>query len=211
MKKFIPTYKLGNKMNKSVSTLLSTAALLIATSSIANAASPGAYIGGGAGLSGMEPVSDAQMVSDSGLGARAFAGYNFNRYFGLEGAYSSFYKTTYQSNDFQNVSIDYKLNALSLVAKGYLPLSDANTTNLYGLVGVAQSYADIDAKYNQVSLFSDSDSAIVPVFGLGASHDFNKHFTTALELSVFGSREADIHHFGIQRAALVTGNLAYKF
>lgn len=198
-------------MKKSVNVLLSTAALLVITGGLANAASPGAYIGGGAGLSGIEPVSDAQMVSDSGFGGRAFAGYNFNRYFGLEGAYSSFYKTTYQINDFQNLSVDYNLNAFSVVAKGYLPLSDANTTNLYGLVGMAQSYADVDAKYNQISMFSDSDSAIVPVVGLGASHDFNQHFTTALELSVFGSREADIHHFGIQRAALVTANLAYKF
>ena len=198
-------------MNKAVSTCLSTVALLVITGGLANAASPGAYVGGGAGLSGLEPVSDAQMVHDNGFGGRAFAGYNFNRYFGVEGAYSSFFKTSYLLNDYQNLAIDYKLNALSIVAKGYLPLSDANTTNLYGLVGVAQSYADINAKYYTVSLFSDSDNAIVPVVGLGASHDINQHFTTALELSFFGDKKADIHHFGIQRAALVTANLAYKF
>lgn len=197
-------------MNKSVSVLLSTAALLIATGNIAHAATTGAYIGGGLGLSGMENVADAQMKNDSGLGGRAFAGYNFNRYFGLEGAYSTFYKTTYLLNDFQNLSIDYKLNALSLVAKGYLPLSEDNTTNLYGLLGVAQSYADIDAKYHQTSIFSDSDTGVVPVFGLGASYDMNKHFTTSLEGSFFGKKEGDASHFGIQQAALVTLSLAYK-
>ena len=82
-------------MNKAVNVFLSTVALFIATGELANAASPGAYIGGGAGLSGSEAVSDAQMLKDSGLGGRAFVGYNFNRYFGVEGSYSTFFKTTY--------------------------------------------------------------------------------------------------------------------
>lgn len=197
-------------MNKSVSVLLSTAALLIATGNIANAATPGAYLGGGLGLSAYEPVSDAQMKTDGGLGGRAFAGYNFNRYFGLEGAYSTFYKTTYLLNDYQNLAIDYSLNALSFVAKGYLPLSENNTTNLYGLLGVAQSFADINAKYHQTSIFSDSDTGVVPVLGLGASYEMNQHFTTSLECSFFGKKDADANHFGIQQAALVTLNLAYK-
>lgn len=197
-------------MNKSVSILLSTAALLVATGSMANAATPGAYLGGGIGVSGMKDAPDFQMKSDSGLAGRAFAGYNFNRYFGLEGAYSTFYKTTYVLNDFQTLSIDYKLNALSLVAKGYIPLSQDNTTNLYGLLGVSQSYADIDAKYHQTNLFSDSDTGVVPVLGLGASYDINKHFTSSLEASFFGKKDGDVSHFGIQQAALVTLNLAYK-
>lgn len=196
-------------MNKSVNLLLSTAALLIATGNIANAATPGAYFGGGLGLSGMENVSDAEMKNDSGFAGRVFSGYNFNRYFGLEGAYSTFYKTTYLLNDVQNLAIDYKLNSLSLVAKGYLPLSQDNTTSLYGLLGVAQSYADIDAKYHQASILSDFDTGIVPVFGLGASYDINKHFTTSLEGSFFGKKDGDTNHFGIQRVALVTLNLAY--
>ena len=201
----------GKTMNKAVNVFLSTVALFIATGELANAASPGAYIGGGAGLSGFEAVSDAQMLKDNGLGGRAFVGYNFNRYFGVEGSYSTFFKTTYLLNDYQNLAIDYKLNALSFVAKGYLPLSEDNTTNLYGLLGVAQSYADIDAKYLQTTIISDSDSGIVPVFGVGASYDINKHITTSLECALFGKKDADYNHFGIQRAALATVNLAYKF
>ncbi len=201
----------GKKMNKVVNIALSTAALLIATGNIANAATPGAYIGGGAGLSGYEQVSDAQMQDDNGFGGRAFVGYNFNRYFGVEGSYSSFFKATYLLNDNQNVAIDYKLNAFSVVAKGYLPLSEDNSTNLYGLVGVAQSYADIDLKYRQTTIARDSDNGIVPVFGVGASYEINKHLTTSVEASLFGNKEADDNHFGIQRAALATLNLAYKF
>lgn len=201
----------GKKTNKAVNVFLSSAVLFIATGDLVNAATPGAYIGGGAGLSGYETVSDAQMVEDKGLGGRAFVGYNFNRYFGVEGSYSTFFKTTYLLDDYQNAAIDYKLNALSFVAKGYLPLSEDNSTNLYGLLGVAQSYADIDAKYHQTTILSDSDSGIVPVFGVGASYDINKHMTTSLECSLFGNKDADYNHFGIQRAALATVNLAYKF
>lgn len=198
-------------MSKAVNVFFSSVVLLAATSALVNAASPGPYLGVGAGYSTLEPASDAEMVNEGGLGGRAFVGYNFNHYFGLESNYATFFKTRYVLNDYQNVAIDYKLNALSAVAKGYLPLSEDGPFNLYASLGVAQMYADIDAKVNLNTFLSDSDSGLVPVLGFGASYDLNKRFTAVFDCSVFGKKKADFSHFGIQRSALATLGLAYKF
>lgn len=199
------------KMNKSVNVFLSSVVLLASSGALVHAASPGAYLGAGAGYSALEPASDAEMLDEGGLGGRLFLGYNFNHYFGVESNYSTFFKTRYVLNDYQNIAIDYKLNALSLVAKGYLPLSQDDPFNLYGSFGVAQVYADIDAKVNLDTVLSDSDSGLVPTIGLGASYDINQRITASLECSVFGKKHADYSHFGIQSSALATFNLAYKF
>ena len=198
-------------MNKAVNVFLSSVVLLAATGELVNAATPGAYLGAGAGYSALEPAADAEMLDEGGLGGRVFVGYNFNHYFGLESNYSTFFKTRYVLNDYQNVAIDYKLNALSLVAKGYLPLPEDGPFNLYASLGAAQVYADIDAKVNLNTFLSDSDSGLVPVVGFGASYDLNKRLTAVLDCSVFGKKKADYSHFGIRSSALATLGLAYKF
>ena len=198
-------------MNKAVNVFLSSVALLVAMGELANAATPGAYLGAGAGYSALEAASDADKLDQGGLGGRAFAGYNFNHYFGLESNYSTFFKTRYVLNDYRNVAIDYKLNALSLVAKGYIPLPEDAPFNLYASLGAAQVYADIDAKVNLSTFFSDSDSGLVPVFGFGANYDINKRLTAVLDCSLFGKKKADYSHFGVQSSMLATLSLAYKF
>lgn len=198
-------------MSKAVGVFFSSVVLLAVTSEFVNAASPGAYLGAGAGYSALQPVIDAQMIDEGGLGGRVFVGYNFNHYFGLESNYATFFKTRYVLNDYQNVSIDYKLNALSLQAKGYLPLPEDGPFNLYASVGVAQAYADIDAKVNLSAFLSDSDSGLVPVLGFGVSYDVNQHVTAVLDGAVLGPKKADYSHFGIQSGALATLGLAYKF
>ena len=201
----------AREMCKAVSVFISSVVLLAVSSELVNAASPGAYLGAGAGYSALEPVIDAEMLDDGGLGGRVFVGYNFNHYFGLESNYATFFKTRYVLNDYQNVAIDYKLNALSLVAKGYLPLPEDGPFNLYASLGVAQAYADMDAKVNLSTFLNDSDSGLVPAFGFGASYDLNKRLTAVLDCTALGKKKADYSHFGIQSSAMATFGLAYKF
>ena len=197
-------------MSKAVNVFLSSVVLFASTTTLVSAATPGAYLGAGGGYSALEPASDADMVDSGGLGGRVFAGFNFNRYFGIESNYSTFFKTRYVLDDYQNVGLDYKLNALSLVVKGYLPLAEDGPLNLHASLGAAQAYANIDATVNSNAFLSDSDSGLVPTIGFGASYDMNKHVTADLEASIFGKKESDYSHFGIQSAALVTLGLAYK-
>ncbi len=195
-------------MNKGIKVLLP---VVLFVSAGLNAATPGAYIGAGAGYSELQSAEGAEKVDEGGLGGRAFLGYNFNHYFGVETNYSTIYKTRYTLNEYQNVAVDYKLNALSLVVKGYLPISTSGAFNLYGLAGLAQVYGDIDARVDYMSILQDSDNGIVPTLGLGASYDINQRITAHLEVSGFGSKEPDNNHFGIPQSSLATFGLAYKF
>lgn len=195
-------------MNKGIKVLLPV--VLFACAGL-NAATPGAYIGAGAGYSELQSEEGAEKVDDGGLGGRAFLGYNFNHYFGVETNYSTIYKTRYTLDEYPNVTVDYKLNALSLVVKGYLPISNSGAFNLYGLAGLAQVYGDVDARMDYMSILKDSDNGIVPTFGFGASYDINQRITAHLEVSGFGSKEPDTNHFGVPQSSLTTFGLAYKF
>ena len=197
-------------MNKAVNVFLSSVVLFASTTTLVSAASAGPYLGAGGGYSGLEPAADADMLDDGGLAGRVFVGYNFNHYFGLESNYSTFFKTRYVLDDYQNIGLDYKLTALSFVAKGCLPLAEDSPFNLHASLGAAQVYADIDATVNSKTFLSDSDSGLVPTIGFGASYDISKHLAADLEASIFGKKEADHSHFGIRSAALVTLGLAYK-
>lgn len=198
-------------MSKAVNVFFSSVVLLAALSEPVHAASIGPYFGVGAGYSALQPASDAYMEDEGGLGGRVFAGYNFNQYFGLESNYARFFKTRYVLNDYQNVAIDYKLAALSVVAKGYLPFPENGPFNLYASIGAAQAYADIDANVHSTTFFIESASGVVPVLGFGASYDLNKRFMTVLDCALYGKKKADDNHFGIRSGALATVGLAYKF
>ncbi len=163
----------------------------------ANAATPGAYVGIGAGASilrtsaidtGNEPgVSSSE--SRGGLGGRVFAGYNFNKYFGLETALATYAKSTNKVS-FSILGVNetetekYTLNALSLVGKAYLPLADTGLS-LYALGGAAEVQSTIDGKLTGV--ISDSASkttrSLRPTYGIGASYDMTDHLTSSVELS----------------------------
>lgn len=176
-----------------------------------NAATPGAYIGAGAGYSRLQDADGAQQVNEGGFGGRAFLGYNFNHYIGVETNYASMYKTRYALNDYQNVAVDFKLNALSFVAKGYLPLSNTGAFNVYGLIGAAEVFGDVDARVDYSSVLKDSNNAIVPTIGLGVSYDINQKLTTSFEFSAFGKNDARYNQLGIPESELATLGLAYHF
>ncbi|MBL7479413.1 outer membrane beta-barrel protein [Legionella bononiensis] len=196
-------------MNKVIKSSLLLMALCT-TSTAINAATPGAYIGGGAGLSHLNIDAGLNRVDDSVFGGRAFFGYNFNNYLGIEANYSGFNKTHLYLNNNPLVNGEYSINALSLVGKLYLPLGTDGRINLYILGGAAQSYGKFDVTYQSLSVLNFSDNGVVPTAGLGINYDINEQFTGGLELSGFGEKN-DPYTIGIPASSLLTLSLAYKF
>lgn len=196
-------------MNKAIKLGLIPVVLFM-NSGLINAATPGAYFGLGIGASSLEPQFGLYKDKESGFGGRVFAGYNFNRYLGLETNYSTLGKTRYFDINYPQFAGDYTLSALSLVGKAYLPFSDENPFNLYAQVGAAQVYGKYDVVYHSVSLVRSSDHGFVPTAGIGATYDINQRLTLGLEFSGFGEIESS-YRLGVPSSALATLSLAYKF
>lgn len=179
-----------------------------------HATTPGSYVGAGAGYSVAGTEEGARKMENGGPGGRAFLGFNFNHYLGIETNYTSIYKTKYAVTDYEHqddFTLENKVNALSLVAKGYLPLPTSKTLNVYGLVGAAQMYSSISTKFTYMDFVKDSNKGLVPTAGVGATYEVSPRFITGLEVSSFGEKKGDYNHFGVPQTTLATLNLAYKF
>ena len=160
---------------------------------LAIAAKPGPYLGGKLGYA----VVDANdpfggfNFNFGGFGGGIFAGYNFNRYLGLEGGYTLYPNTSFEHGSWwptgSTGKLNYKMNAISLVGKVYLPLID-NNFNLYALGGAALVTAT--ATYDSYSHssydvypdgYSQTNRRVRPEVGFGASYQINNSVATNLE------------------------------
>lgn len=199
---------------------------LSALTNAANAANPGAYVGLGLGASRIEsPNKDLALQNEvtsqnltyshslGGFGGRVFAGYNFNRYFGVEAGFAQYAQSKYTiSSPVNNAhgTLKYTMNALDVVGKAYLPISETGF-NLYALGGAAR--VNSEQKFTlSASGFkgnvSQTTHKIRPVYGVGASYDVSAHVTTNLEFSHIqgtGSKS------NVPSANMVTLGLAYNF
>lgn len=186
----------------------------------ANAAAPGAYVGVGAGASiirtpnlGTIDVMGTNLKTSQqrgGLGGRIFAGYNFNQYFGLETALATYAKSTYKVSGMgQSATLKDSLYALSLVGKGYLPLSDTGLS-AYALGGLAEVRNEEHASGTKNN--NHNVSSLRPTYGVGMSYDATSHVTTSLELSRIqgkGNMKKDAN--AIPTADMVSLNVGYNF
>lgn len=232
-----------NKIIKTSAGLLTT--LLLAN--VAVAATPGTYAGLGIGSSNQNiptitsivntyfedsPFEDFTSTSTnhhSGTAGRIFAGYNFNKYLGVESGFTHYAQaqsTVTETDTFhsQEAKLTSTLNTVDLVGKAYLPLANSGL-NLYGLAGIAFALTKntlrlSDNETAESHFVNDSDDeidssksyAVRPVVGLGASYDLNEHVSTNLEyryLSGQGNLKRDIN--AIPSASLITLNIAYNF
>src|SRR5580704_2745471 len=179
-------------MKKMMKISATVASLLIA--GLANAATPGAYIGAGIGGTMLDTpeVPDLLDVSITqerkGLGGRLFAGYNFNKYIGLETAYAVYANATIKASVPAlgiSISDKYSLSALSLVGKGYLPFGESGF-NAYVLGGMAEVMSKESVKTNGLDFpinENQTTHSLRPTYGVGVSYDIAKHVTTNLEVS----------------------------
>ncbi|MGQ3892403.1 outer membrane beta-barrel protein [Legionella sp. CNM-4043-24] len=197
-------------MNKVIKMAVLPAALFL-QSGLTQAAVPGAYLGLGAGWGTLQEQQDYNKKEDSQFAGRAFAGFNFNRYFGLEVNYARFGTTRFLLNFNPNLGIDTSLNALSMVGKIYLPLSDNSPFNIYAMAGAAQMHARYSYLHDNQSFYRESASGLVATGGAGISYDINRHLSTSFEFSAYDEREASSDHLGIPGSALATLGLTYRF
>ena len=194
---------------------------LSSITSIANAATPGAYLGLGLGGSRIESANE-DLISGTnlrntrtlgGLGGRVFAGYNFNRYFGVEAGFAKYADSKYTTTstvDSSYATLKDTMNAFDLVGKAYLPIADSGF-NVYALGGAARVNATQKTTIGGDSMtFTQTETAhkIRPVYGLGASYDVTEHVTTNLEFSHINGTGK---YSATPSANLLTLNLAYTF
>lgn len=189
---------------------------------VANAATPGAYVGGGLGESILRTpnIGKAPGVSTSqsrgGLGGRVFAGYNFNTYLGLEAALATYANSTAKASALGlNASRKNSLNALSLVGKAYLPIADTGL-NAYVLGGLAEVRSQNRISGNAAKLAgvkgTTTTTALRPTYGVGMSYALPSNMTTSLELSRIqgkGNMNKSLH--ATPNADMVSLNLGYNF
>lgn len=192
---------------KKLTTIIATLLTSLATICVANAAKEGTYIGGGLGGSTIDArVSNAWETNKntvSGLGGRVFAGYNFNKNFGLEGNYAK-YANQKTTNNF-GTTLTKELDVVTLVGKVYLPLGD--TFNLYGLAGAAEKF-ETNKSRNILGMKSDTSHRVLrPTYGVGANLDITNHVTTSVEYSRIQGHNTT----SSPNSDMITVNLAYNF
>lgn len=188
-------------------------AVLFIHSGLTHAAAPGGYLGLGAGVANLQAQQDFSRENEREFAGRAFGGFNFNRYFGIEVNYSNFGKTRFQSDYFPALSVDVSLRALSLVGKIYLPLSDESPFNLYAFAGAAQMHGKYTFLSNSMAFAEESRSGTVATGGFGATYDINRHLTAGLEFSGYSDVEAgeNNQYMGIPGSGMATLSIAYHF
>lgn len=183
--------------------------LSLASIDAANATT-GLYFGGGLGYGNLTNFSDATKAGkQGGLAGKVFAGFNINEFVGLEADYSKFAKTTYKLNKFKEITIDYNLNILSFVVKGYLPIENTSFKFL-GLIGLGLAEGSADFNYYSKNIQSNSHRSTVAVVGLGGSYAISEHMITTLEYTGTQGKSGNDTTLGIPYSNLLTLNLAYQ-
>lgn len=198
--------------------------------SAAHAATPGTYFGAGLGSGRIDTQKDyafSPYYGDNsydlgGASGRAFGGYNFNKYFGVETGLTRYAQSKYSASDWSaDASLKTNMDTLDVVGKGYLPFGDSGF-NAYAFGGAA--YARVKTNYhnNGVPLSGEvavpnttgtkSHGALRPIMGVGVSYDIPSTSLTAnFELSHLqgkGNTKSDAN--AIPNANMLTLNLAYN-
>lgn len=208
-------------------------AILCLSSIVATAfaASKGPYAGAGIGVSQVQTPNQSLFNVNTGgetdyqlggVSGRAFVGYNFNSYLGVEAGIANYGHSKYNGylNSWHS-SLEYKMNALDLVGKVYLPVGKTGF-QVYALGGAAR--VNHTVKYNNggvpfvegMTAPSDGSSThhkIRPVFGGGINYDIpQSRFSTRLEISrVQGIGNVKTNPRAMPTANMVTFNISYNF
>lgn len=160
----------------------------LAVAGVANAATPNSfYMGGHVGYAHMDTDHlDGVTFDNDGLGGGLLAGYSFNQYFSLEGAYNYFggFKA---SNDVDSLS--YNIHGPQIAGLLSYPLTD-NGTDLFLRGGVMYAFGSHDSR------------EVSPSIGAGA----NINFTDSVGMRVGYER-----YFNAYKADDIKGDLDYAY
>lgn len=119
--------------------------------------------------------SNAVSVSGTGFAGRAFLGYDFNQYFGVETGYIYLPTAEFRGKDgtpFANMAEDINNYAFDLLGKISIPVTSG--LKLYAKAGVGYLHSG-------TALFNDdSTSHVGPAFGVGAGYEVVPNLTINL-------------------------------
>lgn len=204
---------------------------LVALSALAFAASSamadGWYAVGSIGQAKIKDIDqagiDAELIDNgvTGLSSSADktdtayklqAGYQFNKNFALEGGYFNLGKATYAAaftGGVANASV--KADGWSLSAVGILPLNEQ--FSLFGKLGAAYNTVKANATGTgggSTITWSDKDSNVGAVYGIGASYNLTKQIALRAEYEVYDKIGKD-DTTGESKVDMWSLGVVYKF
>ena len=139
-----------------------------------------------------------------------FAGYQFNRYFAVEGGYVDFGKATasgFTVGGGLPAAITTKSKAFEALAVLGVPLNDA--FSLYGKLGFF--YYDADGVGSGASFGSTSDSGTELTYGLGAEYNITRNVSARFEWQRYLSVGSNIPNVSKGDISLIRFATRYKF
>jgi len=155
------------------------AALTLCLTNIANATVPGPYVGGQFGYGNTDYAwqdgwnFNSTSTDSSGPAGRIFGGYQFNRYFTIELGYLQFsaahvkYYNIFTGQ--QSYSGSVNENAIDLMAKGILPITDK--FNAYAKLGAAYVTAKTTYVPYDSFMIGETYHEVLPAGAIGISYD----------------------------------------
>ena len=165
------------KKNKILSRTL-LAVLVGASAFGAQAADKGFHVGAGVGQS----LVDEAGYDDEDTAFSVFGGYQFNRWFGLEGGYADLGKL-----ETSGIGRDIEASSVYLTAVGTVPFTD--TFSGYAKAGFQRW--DLDTALPGVTGTTD-DNGTDPVYGVGLQYRLNDKVALRGEYSRFEVEDADL-------------------
>ena len=200
-------------MNRMVALI---AGCLLSAASIAAHAQPagpqlkmdsGFYIGAGVGRSEAREFCSIGGACDAkDMSWNLFAGYQFNRYFAVEGGYVDFGEAT--TSGFVGglpTTVTAKTTAVELLAVGLLPITDNFAA--YAKLGFFRYDSDGEATGGIVATSNGKGTELT--FGLGAQYGFGRNFAARVEWQRYldvGSRI-----LGLERADIGVVRLGARY
>ncbi|NDU89977.1 MAG: porin family protein [Ferrovum sp.] len=152
-------------------------ALTLATLLSSSAYAQGLYVGGTVGEAQTLNASNQAAWNNSSYNPAfgALIGYQFNRYFGVEGAYT-------EAGKFGNNTVSGKTDVATLEGVGYLPLS--NLLSLYGKLGVGSATSQ---SVNSAAPGYSGATRISSTYGLGLQFRINALFSARIGYDYYRS------------------------
>jgi OOP family OmpA-OmpF porin len=167
--------------------------------------SAGFYLGGSVGTSrtrfdgGAVPGAIVSGGNVNDTGWKVLGGYQFNKYFALEGSYIDFGR--FSTGGFIGTTpmvLDAKASGVALAAVGIWPVT-ANF-DLFGKIGANNTEIKSSAVAGPVFV-STSERRTDYTAGIGARYNFNRNFAVRIEAERYALRnsgEIDLYSAGIQ-------------
>jgi len=131
---------------------------------------PGVYLGGSLSqneLKGLDDLPSSVSVDESDTGYRVFGGYDFSKYFGIEGGFSDFGEFTVSAFP---VSAKESVDGFDLSLVSKLPVSSA--VSLMGRLGVLFWDAEASLSFLGSTIARESENGNDVLFGLGGEFNF---------------------------------------